>query len=95
MDKRVRLGLLALLLAVPLLAADPAGATRLPAGIAAKARLAAAPAGCVADWYVSYSGKSRWLRVHTDPEDLPITDLQFSRSYNDPTDLSHGTGFQP
>ena len=96
MDRRVRLGLLARLLAVPLAAAGPAGATPLPGralvrpGAAGPASPAAAPTGCVADWYVSYGGTSSWLLVHTDTEDLPITDLQFSRSYNDPTDLSHG-----
>src|SRR5215467_14161523 len=50
----------------------------------------AAPVNCVSDWYVSYSGTSSWLLVHTDPDDLPITALQTSRSYNDPTDLSRG-----
>ncbi len=53
----------------------------------------AAPAGlvgCVSDWYVSYGGVSSYVLVHKDPDDLPLTDLYFSRSYNDPTDLSHG-----
>jgi|SRR5579859_4486918 len=53
----------------------------------------AAPAGlvgCVSDWYVSDGGTSSFTLVHKDPDDLPLSDLRFSRSYNDPTDLSHG-----
>jgi len=52
--------------------------------------VAAATPACVADWYVSYGGTSSYLLVHTDPDNLPLSDLYFSRSYNDPTDLSHG-----
>src|SRR5438552_18164594 len=33
---------------------------------------------------------TNYYQVHSDPDDLPLTDLAFSRSYNDPTDLSHG-----
>ena len=47
-------------------------------------------AGCVSDWYVSYSGTSSWTLINTDPDGLLLSDLRFSRSYNDPTDLSHG-----
>jgi hypothetical protein len=45
---------------------------------------------CVADWLVSYSGNSSYTLLRTDPADTPLSELRFSRSYNDPTDLSHG-----
>jgi hypothetical protein len=53
----------------------------------------AAPAnliGCVSDWYISDGGTSSFTLVHVDPDDLPLSALRFSRSYNDPTDLLHG-----
>jgi hypothetical protein len=46
--------------------------------------------GCVSDWYVSKSGSASFVLVHKDPDDLPLSALRFSRTYNDPTDLSRG-----
>ena len=40
----------------------------------------ASASGCVADWYVSYSGTGSWTLLNTDPDDLPLSDLRFSRS---------------
>ena len=80
-----------LILAMPLLAAGPfaprpAAATLTPAPAGA----GGAATGCVSDWYVSYGGLTSWNLVHTDPDGLPLSDLYFSRTYNDPTDLSSG-----
>jgi hypothetical protein len=69
---------------------------RLPLQTVIVRRAEAAPeqtasaSGCVADWYVSYSGTSSWTLLNTDPDNLPLSALRFSRSYNDPTDLPHG-----
>src|SRR5262249_51634126 len=46
--------------------------------------------GCISSWYVSYSGTQSYVLINIDPDGLPLSDLRFSRSYNDPTDLSHG-----
>ncbi len=61
-----------------------------PRAIAAPAASATNHNSCISYWYVSYSGTSSWTLVNTDTEGLPLSDLYFSRSYNDPTDLSHG-----
>jgi hypothetical protein len=62
-----------------------------PSAHAAPATSAATSStGCVSYWYVSYSGTSSWMLVNTDTEGMPLSDLYFSRSYNDPTDFSHG-----
>lgn len=53
-------------------------------------RLAASGSGCVSSWFVSYSGTLSYTLINTDPDGLPITDLRFSRTYNDPTDVSKG-----
>jgi hypothetical protein len=45
---------------------------------------------CPAQWYVSYSGTGSFVLLNTDPDNLPLSALRFSRTYNDPTDLSHG-----
>lgn len=45
---------------------------------------------CPAQWYVSYSGTSSWALLNTDPDNLPLSALRFSRSYNDPLDYSRG-----
>lgn len=59
--------------------------------LSAAGSVQAAPSpGCVSDWWVSYGGISSWTLVHTDPDGLPLSDLYFSRSYNDPTDFSRG-----
>src|SRR5512143_3081445 len=67
-------------------------------GIQAAVTAPAAPAapasttssGCVSYWYVSYSGTLSYQLIKTDTDGLPMSDLYFSRSYNDPTDLSKG-----
>jgi hypothetical protein len=46
--------------------------------------------GCTSYWYVSYSGTLSYQLVNIDPDGLPLSDLRFGRSYNDPTDLSRG-----
>jgi hypothetical protein len=58
--------------------------------IPSHAVLAASPNGCVANWYVSYDGTSSFTLLRSDPLDLPLSALRFERSYNDPTDVSHG-----
>ena len=45
---------------------------------------------CVSYWYVSYGGNSSYVLLNTDPDALTVDQLRFSRSYNDPTDLSKG-----
>src|SRR5262249_22528532 len=67
----------------------------LAASVAAGPSVRAAPAttnnsGCVSYWYVSYSGTLSYQLVNIDPDGLQLDDLRFSRSYNDPTDLSDG-----
>ena len=51
---------------------------------------ATSTSGCVSYWYVSYGGTGSYTLINTDPDGLAITDLRFSRSYSDPTDLSRG-----
>ena len=51
---------------------------------------AASGSDCVSYWYVSYSGTGSFTLINTDPDGLLLSDLRFSRSYNDPTDLSRG-----
>ena len=46
--------------------------------------------GCVANWYVSYGGTGSYTLLRSDPLNLPLSALRFERSYNDPTDISHG-----
>lgn len=58
--------------------------------VALAASATANSTGCVSDWYVSYGSTTTWTLINTDPDNLPLSDLYFSRSYNDPTDLSHG-----
>jgi hypothetical protein len=67
-------------------------AARATPGVYAAAAMpeAVSSTGCVSDWYVSYSGTSSWTLINTDPDGLSLSDLYFSRSYNDPTDLSRG-----
>ena len=46
--------------------------------------------GCTSYWYVSYSGTLGYSLINIDPDGLPLSDLRFGRTYNDPTDLSRG-----
>jgi hypothetical protein len=45
---------------------------------------------CHSQWYFSNGGTASWQLLRTDPKGLPLSSLAFSRSYSDPTDLSHG-----
>ena len=38
----------------------------------------------------SYGGTGNFILINTDPDGLLLSDLRFSRSYNDPTDVSKG-----
>jgi hypothetical protein len=58
--------------------------------IPSHAVLAASTNSCVANWYVSYNGTDSFTLLRTDSLDVPLSALYFERSYNDPTDLSHG-----
>ena len=46
--------------------------------------------GCISYWFVSYSGTLGYSLLNIDPDGLPLGDLRFGRTYNDPTDLSRG-----
>ncbi len=88
MERRLPAVMGAVLLALLLIYSILTLSTARPAQAAP--RQSASASGCVADWYVSYSGTGSWTLINTDPDDLPLSALYFSRSYNDPTDFSHG-----
>jgi hypothetical protein len=89
MGKRVASGLLMALLAM-VSTGGPLRYGAQPAVAAPTGTASAGLVGCVSNWYVSDSGTQSYRLVHVDPEGLPLSDLRFSRTYNDPTDLSRG-----
>lgn len=64
--------------------------TRPALKAAPAAPAAASSTGCISYWYVSYSGTQSYQFINTDLDGLPLSDLRFSRTYNDPTDYSRG-----
>ena len=83
-------GLLVLVGAMLLVAAAFWGVPGAQASPNTPALAAATGSECVSYWYVSYSGTQSYTLINTDPDGLMLSDLRFSRSYNDPTDLSKG-----
>ena len=60
-------------------------------GLAPSAALAGpSTASCVSNWYYSSAGTQSWALLHSDFSAVPLSDLRFSRDYDEPLDRSDG-----